>query len=161
MSEPFGSQPFPRGPLLGAAALIGASLLLATVGRVADVGRTTLAPSTVVAAYDLRFVDRPDGSVAVSFAEGLPVGNLESGTNGFARGVLRSLARERKREGVGHEPPFRLTRWSDGRLSLDDPSTGEHVDIEVFGPTNAAAFADLWRSADALRHQRTADAARP
>jgi putative photosynthetic complex assembly protein len=114
-----------------------------------------------VAAYDLRFADRPDGSVLVTSADGLPVGVMESGTNGFARGVLRSLARERKREGIGQEPPFRLTRWADGRLSLDDPSTGEHVDIEVFGPTNAAAFANLWRAADAARHQRTADAGRP
>jgi hypothetical protein len=28
-------------------------------------------------------------------------------------------------------------------LSLDDPSTGRHVDLEVFGPTNAGAFADI------------------
>lgn len=161
MSQPFGSQPFPRGPLLAAGALVGLSLLLAGVGRVADVGRTTLPPSTAVAAYDLRFADRPDGSVLVTSADGLPVGTFESGTNGFARGVLRSLARERKREGIGPEPPFRLTRWSDGRLSLDDPSTGEHVDIEVFGPTNAEAFANLWRAADAARNHRTADAGRP
>jgi putative photosynthetic complex assembly protein len=151
MGDPFRYQPFPRGPLIGAALLVGASLLMVTVGRVADVGRTTLPPSSVVAAYDLRFVDRPDGSVLVTTIDGRTVGVLESGTNGFARGTLRSLARERKREGVGHEPPFRLTRWSDGRLSLDDPSTGEHVDLEVFGPTNSGAFARLWRAADAAR----------
>ena len=44
-----------------------------------------------------------------------------------------------------------LNRWSDGRLSLDDPSTGEHVDLEVFGPTNAETFARLWRAADDAR----------
>jgi putative photosynthetic complex assembly protein len=151
MSDPFRNQPFPRGPLLGAAALVGVSLLLTTVGRVGDVGRTTVPPSTVVAAYDLRFLDRADGSVVVSTVDGREVGVLDPGTNGFARGALRGLARERKREGIGAEPPFRLTRWSDGRLSLDDPSTGEHVDLEVFGPTNSGAFARLWRAADAAR----------
>jgi putative photosynthetic complex assembly protein len=151
MSDPFRNQPFPRGPLLGAAALVAVTLLLVTIGRVGDVGRTTLPPGTVVAAYDLRFVDRPDGSVDVSKVDGTPVGVLEPGTSGFARGALRGLARQRKLEGVGQELPFRLTRWSDGRLSLEDPSTGEHVNLEVFGHTNAETFARLWLAADANR----------
>jgi putative photosynthetic complex assembly protein len=71
------------------------------------------------------------------------VDTLQPGTNGFVRGVLRGLVRERRAERIGPAPPFRLTRWADGRLSLDDPSTGRHVDIEVFGPTNAGAFADI------------------
>jgi hypothetical protein len=29
------------------------------------------------------------------------------------------------------------------RLTLADPATGERVDLESFGPTNAAAFAQL------------------
>jgi putative photosynthetic complex assembly protein len=57
--------------------------------------------------------------------------------------VLRGLVRERRADHVGPTPPFRLTRWADGRLSLDDPSTGRHVDLEVFGPANAGAFADI------------------
>ena len=59
------------------------------------------------------------------------------GTNGFLRGVLRGLARERKLERSAIEPPFRLTRWADGRLSLEDPATGRRIDdLEAFGPTN-------------------------
>lgn len=155
-------DPFPRGPLIAAAVLIGATITLAGLGRWAGVGRTELATGTpIVAAYDLRFQDRKDGGVDVTTVEGRPVGLIASGTGGFARGVLRSLARARKREGVGIEAPFRLTRWQDGRLSLDDPSTGEHVNLEVFGPTNAAAFATLWRAADAARNARTASIADP
>jgi putative photosynthetic complex assembly protein len=71
------------------------------------------------------------------------VDTLQPGTNGFVRGVLRGLVRERRADHVGAAPPFRLTRWADGRLSLDDPSTGRHVDLEVFGPTNAGAFAQI------------------
>jgi putative photosynthetic complex assembly protein len=56
---------------------------------------------------------------------------------------LRGLARDRRADHVGIAPPFRLTHWANGRLSLDDPSTGRHIDLEVFGPTNAGAFADI------------------
>ena len=43
----------------------------------------------------------------------------------------------------GAEVPFTLTRWADGRLSLDDPTTTRHIDLEVFGPTNTAVFSNL------------------
>jgi hypothetical protein len=33
-------------------------------------------------------------------------------------------------------------------LSLDDPSTGHHVDLEVFGQTNAQTFADILTASD-------------
>jgi hypothetical protein len=32
---------------------------------------------------------------------------------------------------------------TDGRLTLQDPSTGQRIDLESFGPTNAAVFASL------------------
>jgi putative photosynthetic complex assembly protein len=96
----------------------------------------------VVSSHELRFEDRADGAVLVYEHEQL-VDTLSPGTNGFVRGVLRGLARGRRADGVGRSPPFRLTRWADGRLSLDDPETGRHVDLEVFGPTNAGAFADI------------------
>ena len=71
----------------------------------------------------LHFADRNDGAVEVTDADRHIVAVLPPGTNGFARGVMRGLARARKLEDVGQEPPFVLTRWADGRLSLDDPST--------------------------------------
>ena len=66
-----------------------------------------------------------DGSIQVTDARtGQVAASVEPGTNGFIRGTLRGLARERKRQGIGIEPPFMLTRWADGRLSLEDPTTG-------------------------------------
>ena len=53
------------------------------------------------------------------------------------------LARLRHREGVGPDPSFRLTAWRDGRLTLDDPTTGSRLDLEAFGTTNEGAFARL------------------
>ena len=78
------------------------------------------------------------------------IDTVAPGTNGFLRGTMRGLARERKRQGIGPELPFRLIGRADGRLTLEDPGTGRRVDLESFGPTNAAVFAQLMASAGAL-----------
>ncbi len=39
--------------------------------------------------------------------------------------------------------PFHLTRWSDGRLTIDDTATGQLIELEAFGHTNEDAFARL------------------
>jgi putative photosynthetic complex assembly protein len=135
---------FPKGALLGAAAVIGLSLILAGLGRLTGLGTTQMPAAVPVEARELRFEDRADGAVAVyEGRDGRLVDLVAPGTNGFLRGALRGLARERKRQDIGVEPPFRLTRWADGRLSLEDPATGRRIDLEAFGPTNAAAFARL------------------
>lgn len=140
----------PRGALIGAAALVALSLGLVAVARLAGYQPARPPVSAVIERRDLKFVDRPDGAVLVYAGEtGRLIDTLQPGTNGFVRGVLRGLARERRADHVGAEPPFRLTRWADGRLSLDDPSTGRHVDLEVFGPTNSEAFAGILIASDA------------
>lgn len=68
---------------------------------------------------------------------------LQPGTNGFIRATLRGLGRARRLEGIGPDAPFHLTAWKDGRLTLDDPTTGRRVDLEAFGITNETAFARL------------------
>jgi putative photosynthetic complex assembly protein len=134
----------PRGLLVGAGALVIASLLLVSIARLSGYQPAQPPVSTVVESYDLRFVDRGDGAVLIyDSADDRLVDTLQPGTNGFVRGVLRGLVRERKADHIGPTPPFTLTRWADGRLSLDDPATHRHVDLEVFGPTNAGAFADI------------------
>ena len=65
------------------------------------------------------------------------------GEQGFLRGSLRALARERRMREVGALPPFELAARADGRLTLTDPATGARLDLESFGPTNAAVFARL------------------
>lgn len=98
---------------------------------------------------ELRFLDRDDGAVVIlDHFSGQPVEVLAPGTNGFVRGVMRGMARERRMKSVGTEPPYRLSSWSDGRLTLDDPSTGRWVELVAFGPDNFQAFAQL------LHHSR-------
>jgi putative photosynthetic complex assembly protein len=148
MSEPMVGRPFPRGALLGAAALVSLALISATAARVTGIGTTAMPPAAPVESRDLRFEDRADGAVAVYEVPGdRLVEVVPPGTNGFLRGALRGLARERKRQEIGVQPPFRLTRWADGRLSLEDPTTGRQIDLGAFGPTNAGAFARLMSAA--------------
>jgi putative photosynthetic complex assembly protein len=92
---------------------------------------------------DLQFRDLPGGDVAVlDVRTGQQVAQF-SGEQGFLRSSLRALARERHRESLNGDAPFVLIGRTDGRLTLQDPSTGQRIDLESFGPTNAAVFAGL------------------
>lgn len=134
----FGSRP---AALAIAALLVGTVLSVATLKHGDLIARAPDAPATAVRA--LRFEDRPDGSVAViDHTRGVELQRVQ-GEAGFLRGALRALVRERQRRGLGPEIPFTLGARTDGRLTLSDPATGERVDLESFGPTNAAVFARL------------------
>lgn len=149
MSDPFRDKPFPKGVLVAAALLIGFSIAVAATARLTGLGTTKMPPGAAVATKDLRFEDRDDGAVIVLAADGARlVEVIEPGTNGFVRGVLRGLARERKRSELAQATPFRLTRWADGRLTVEDPSTGRSVDLGAFGPTNFSAFARILDAAE-------------
>jgi putative photosynthetic complex assembly protein len=135
---------FPRGALIGAALLVAFTVTSAAVARISGLGTVQMPESTSVETRSLRFEDMRDGSIRVTDARtGQVAASVEPGTNGFIRGTLRGLARERKRQGIGIEPPFMLTRWADGRLSLEDPTTNRVVELDAFGPTNGGAFAQL------------------
>jgi putative photosynthetic complex assembly protein len=152
MSKSNASRRFPLGALLGASALISFSLLATGLARFAGL-RTSYVPAAgIVESRELRFEDRTDGAVTVTeVGSERTVDVLAPGTNGFVRGVLRGLARERKREELGSAPPFLLTRWSDGRLSIEDVATHVRIELIAFGPTNAAAFARLLHDRSASR----------
>lgn len=131
-----------RGPLIA----IGLALVAVIIGvaAVRMSGQTIRAPDgEPVAVRALRFEDRPDGSIAVIDArDGVQVESVQ-GEAGFLRGALRALARERHKRGLGPEQAFELVARNDGRLTLMDPATGQRIDLESFGPTNAAVFARL------------------
>lgn len=133
---------FPRWFLYGAAGLILFSLTSVALVRITGNGPDQrAAPATVERA--LRFEDRPDGSIAVIDGRTGELVSSVQGEQGFLRGALRALARERKARGIGHEIPFQLIAGHDSRLTLFDPVTGQRIDLDSFGPTNAGAFAPL------------------
>jgi putative photosynthetic complex assembly protein len=135
---------FPRGALLGAGALVTFAILAAVTARVGGIGVTRVANTEAIAIRELRFVDRTDGGVDVVAADSnKTIDILPPGQDGFVRIVLRNLARERIRREQERHIPFRLTRWADGRLSVEDPTTGRRVDLGAFGAVNAASFAKL------------------
>ncbi|MBK8211243.1 MAG: phosphonate-binding protein [Rhodospirillales bacterium] len=139
----------PRGVLLGAAALLGLALLSAGAGRITGIGTLHLPPADAGESRDLRFEDRADGAVVIYDARAQrAIEVLAPGTNGFIRGVMRGLARERMLRGIGAERPFRLVRDNDNRLLLSDPATGRLIGLDAFGITNAEAFARLLADKD-------------
>lgn len=135
--------PMPRVPLVAGAALVLASLALVAFVRLTGVGVAHYPDAAAVEVRELRFEDRADGGIRVVDARDGAQVDVLTGPNGFVRGTLRGFARDRKRQGVGPEVPLRLVGRADGRLTLEDPATGRRVDLESFGPTNAAAFAHL------------------
>ena len=99
--------------------------------------------STVSWQRTLRFEDRPNGDVAVLEGQTTVEITRYVGEQGFVRGILRTLSRERMRRGIGSGPTFELIGHTDGRLTLFDPATGQRINLESFGPTNMASFAKL------------------
>ncbi len=143
------TAPAPRRhwPIAAAGALVLASI--AAVAAVRASGMPITSPdAAAIAEHELRFVDRADGSIAVLDAGSGVMVDQVVGESGFVRGTLRGLARERKRQGIGPDRAFRLVARADGRLTLLDPATGRRVDLESFGPTNAAEFAHMLSAAE-------------
>ncbi len=136
-------QHIPRGVLLAAAGLIVFAIAIAGLTRHGLISRIdSAAPAQTVMSRDLVFVDRQVGGITVlSAASGETLAVIEPGDDGFLRGVLRGLVRERRHRGLGPEKPFRLLRQSDGRLTLVDLATDRRIELVSFGPTNVEAFA--------------------
>jgi putative photosynthetic complex assembly protein len=99
---------------------------------------------TAVTEEFLRFEDQPNGAVAIySARNGQLIETMEPGTNGFVRGTLRALVRERRLNNVADKTPFRLVLGADGSFVLHDPATNRRLDLRAFGPANVQAFASL------------------
>ncbi len=131
----------PVGKMLIADVIIIVLLLVFINSR--DLSTVREPDASPVKVLQLRFEDRPDGSIAViDYKSGKQIDAVQ-GEAGFVRGTLRGLAQERKRRGLDSGPPFELIYRADGRLTLSDTATGRLVDLESFGPTNAGTFFKL------------------
>lgn len=138
----------PRGtiPLVGA--IVGFSLVVITTAVLMDDSAARpVVPENATEVSLLTFADSPDGGIVVRSETGEFV--LPSEYNGFVRGVLRALARERRKLDVGPEEPFALSRDAAGNFYIGDPATGERIDLRAFGRDNAVAFVALLPSAGA------------
>jgi putative photosynthetic complex assembly protein len=145
----------PRGTLLLAGGMIAFAIGSTAVVRLAGIPAAASpeavraeAGTVAVASRSLRFVDRADGAVVIEdVARGRVASVVQPGEQtGFIRGVVRGLARERRMRGIGDRPPFTLTLWRNGQLSLTDTATGRSIELTAFGSSNRATFAALLES---------------
>jgi len=139
-SAPIAPDSFPRWILYFAAGIIAFSLISVGLIRITGNGPDQLAAAPTVQ-RSLVFEDQKDGGVRVADGVSGQTLTVLYGEQGFVRGALRALARERFSRGIGSAQPFDLIARVDGRVTLMDPSTGQRVDLESFGPTNTAEFA--------------------
>ena len=144
MSQAIHEPVVPRGGGFAAAALVLFALASVTTVRLTGVGEVRMTLPAAVESRDLQFEDGKNGAVLVYDAKGHElVDTLAPGSNGFIRVVLRGLARERKLGEIGAAPPFRLTRYVNGQITLTDTSSGKQIDLDAFGSSNTQAFARL------------------
>jgi putative photosynthetic complex assembly protein len=131
---------FPRVALVVAGVVVALTLGGVAVARWSGYdGKQQDAQAT--SQRSLHFQDRPQGGIAiVDAASGATLETLY-GEQGFLRGTLRAVVRERKLRGLVSESPLQLISRADGRLTLVDPATGSRLDLESFGSTNTAVFA--------------------
>ncbi len=131
---------FPQWVLFFAAGIIAFSLISVGLVRITGNGPDQKAAAPTVQ-RSLVFQDHHDGGVRVGDGVTGETLTVLHGEQGFVRGALRALTRERYSRGIGSAAPFELIARVDGRVTLFDPSTGQRVDLESFGPTNVAEFA--------------------
>ncbi len=134
-----GADTFPRWVLFCAGGILALSLISVGLVRLTGNGPDQLAAAPT-AQRSLVFLDSQDGGVRVEDGATGQMLTVLHGEQGFVRGALRALSRERYARGIGSSQPFDLIARVDGRLTLLDPATGQTVDLESFGPTNAGQF---------------------
>ena len=139
----------PRGAVIAMGGLVGISLLLVAAVRLGFVPPAASPPTeraaskaVAVQSRDLVFLDTAGGDVAVRDAvTGKVTTAVKAGSEtGFIRGVMRGLARDRHIRNLDGSKPFRLTRWSNGDLTLTDMATDRMIELGAFGETNRKAF---------------------
>lgn len=150
--SPRNANLIPRPVVIAAASLMAFAIAIAGLGRLTGFGRVETAESSPYWTLQLRFEDRPDGSIAVRDAErGDVFAQVAPGTGGFVRATMRTFAQARKHDDLGAQIPFRLVRWRNGAITLDDPATGRSVELDAFGVDNAGAFAKIFEEREASR----------
>jgi putative photosynthetic complex assembly protein len=134
---------FPKTALYGAFSIVIFSLVVVGSFRLmGGIGVDHTIPVSL--SRQLWFDDRADGGINVLDArDQKPVAELQPGTNGFLRAVLRGMVHERHRLGLVEKSPFTIALWADGRLTVEDPQTHRVVELKAFGPDNSGAFERL------------------
>ncbi len=134
----------PRPILRVALAMIALTFTMAILASQFGIFKFADVYENPIAQRALSFSDAPDGGILVKDGStGELALTLPPGTNGFIRGALRAMADRRRMARKSQEAPFLLTAWGDGRITIEDPETGERVAVSSFGPTQVRSFIAL------------------
>ena len=127
--------------------LVVFSVIAVLIGQNTGMGLRLTPEAAPVEQRMLAFEDQLDGATVVLDHEtGAKVALLPADGDGFVRGVLRGLTRDRALTRMEETNVYLLTAWDDGRLSIEDPATGQRFDLNSFGRDNLAAFARFLKS---------------
>jgi putative photosynthetic complex assembly protein len=141
---PHDREKIPRVILRAMLLLVLAVLALVTWARVTDRPLDAMPPDVAVAeSRTIHIFGKMDGSARVLDADGAVIADLTPDKGGFIAGMWRALNRERTKHGVSLDAPVVLIRYEDGRLALQDPTTGWRAQLLGFGRDNTAVFARL------------------
>jgi putative photosynthetic complex assembly protein len=132
----------PRWPIGWLFGLMTACLLLVALAQQQGWHETAPEAKTVWE-LSLKFEDLPNGDVRVTETESGKTLAVFSGEQGFLRGSLRAMARQRRIAQTDLQAPLTLRALDDGRLMLLDPTQEARIDLDSFGPSNKAVFMGL------------------
>jgi putative photosynthetic complex assembly protein len=137
-------NPQPAVPIVVRWVMLSLALLLLGVFAVRQSGQDIRqADAPVVWQKSLHFEDGERGEIVVIDAATRQQVAVFEGEQGFLRGTLRALVRERKKRAIGADEAFELSSHADGQMVLRDPATGEAIHLASFGPSNAQIYRQL------------------
>lgn len=134
--------PLPLALSFGMALL---ALVLVAGARVAGFSPEQALPGAeVVDSRLLRFEQAADGQITViDGSTGEAIADAPAGAEGFLKGALRGLNRIRMADETAPGVPYRLERLANGQLMLVDTASGVALDLNAYGRSNAAVFAEF------------------
>lgn len=97
----------------------------------------------------LVFKDGQNGEIVIEVVkrEGEKINIIKEmsleGEQGFLRGILRAMARERIKRQLSPAVPFELKIDQEDHLSLNDPLTKSAINLDAFGPDNVGVFIQI------------------
>ena len=148
-------RPIPPAIIVGGGLVMAVSLLAVSSARMGVAPRQAHPASAVAAAYDFR-VSAPDAAgfeTVLSARDGRAVAPLSDKGDDFLPSLVDKLRQERALKGLHGDASFRLVRFADGRVSLQDPVTGRELNLESFGSVNEANAARLIAEGQAVDGQ--------
>ena len=141
---PHDKELIPRVMTRAMLALVLTVLALVTYARVTDRPLIATPPEgNIVVSREVILSGDLSGSATVLNLDGTVVADLTPDQGGFISGVWRVVLRERTKHRVALDGPVTLIRRDNGRVEIQDPSTGWGADLMGFGADNARAFARL------------------